>query len=382
MRFIFQRVTGNWKTLALVAGLLLAPGSGRADLPPGNWAVSGNIVDYGMAAHGPIFTNTLTLSGHYADGRFILDTTPVKTMDDVAESAGWDGRLLYLIQRGSPVPHVEGTPRTNGIAYLEPAVFSNYATYALAAVLLSFANSNQLADLEEKKIPLILGRIRIYPEESNTYVIGHNLTNVTEIEAICPGLRPGNTGLEPIPGFEQGFTRWKFKSRVLATNETDGSWKLAVEYDEFMGKYILPTRRQLQDRQVTAEIVFQREAQPAATYLPAITEKKLGVMDYSTRLELFQWTKGAYDWHCDYFLTNQQWNLPTNFINAEVWDIKRHFSFWNGLPQSALDWVNTGKALHALPPFGTRRVFIICVLVVISVISAVLFWLAGRRKKQ
>jgi hypothetical protein len=366
------------KVLVIIVVLLMIQCVGRADIPPGNWAFSGNILDYGMASRGPIFTNTFTITGHCSNGHFILDTTPIKTMDDVAESAGWDGNLLCLIQRGSPIPHNNGAPRTNCIGYVEPNVFSYYATYGLSAVLTSFADSNQLADLEQKKMPVILGRLRIYPEENNTYKVTHSDLNSTEIEAICPGLRPGRIGLEPIPGFEQGFTRWKFKSSLVPTN---GTWILSAQYDEPLAKLIKPTTKQLQDRAVTVEIFFQPETQAVTSFRPPITEQRLGVMDYSARKDFFPWTKGQFDWHCDYYLTNQQWDFPTAYIKAEEADMQKHFVYWNGLPQDMLDWVNTGKSTHALPPFGERRILIISGFVGFSIISAALFWFVTRRYK-
>src|ERR1044071_9225040 len=58
-----------------------------ADLPNGNWKISGEISDVAMSAsQGSVFTNTFSLAGYYHDGHFLVDLTPIKSLDDGTES--------------------------------------------------------------------------------------------------------------------------------------------------------------------------------------------------------------------------------------------------------------------------------------------------------
>jgi hypothetical protein len=369
-----SRQMGNLKTLLFIAGLLMTQCVGRSEIPSGNWAFSGTIQD-------PIgnVNKTFAVNGHYSDGGFIFDLTPITEPNGGTESMGWDGKLLCEIARWA----VDGGPRTNCAAVVEPSVFSYRASYACSPVLMALADNNQLANLEQQKTRVIINNRRIYPEENNTYKIAYAQTNSnsTEIEAICPGIQIGRSGLEPIPGFERGFTRWKFKSSIVSTNERDGSWKLSLKYDEFVAKLRKPTNKQIQTRSVTAEILFQPEDRPPSSFRPLITERQLPVDDYTSRNDLFPWTKGQYDWWCHYYFTNQQWDFPTDYINAEVSDIKLLFAKSHGLPQEILDSVNTDKSQPVPPLLGGRRMLTIGGMVGISAISAALFWFVARSGK-
>jgi hypothetical protein len=381
MRLNFISHLKNLKIFLFIAGWLMMQCIGRSEIPTGNWAFSGKIQD--SIGSGREYITTYTVAGHYSNGCFILDITPVNKLEATAESVGWDGKLLCDIQRWSPSPK-NGAPRTNAFAFVEPGVFSHYASYCCSPVLMALADSNQLLNLEQKKSPVIIGARRIYAEENNTYKIAYPRTNSnsTEIDAFCPGIQPGPSGLEPIPGFEKGFTRWKFKSSIESTNELDGSWKLTLKYSEFAARLLKPANdRQQQTRSVNAEILFQPEARQPSSFRPLIIEQQLPVQDNSKRNDLLPWTKGQFDWRCDYVFKNQQWDFPTNYINAEASNTIVVFGLSHGLPKELSAWVNTSKYQHAYPLVGRRRILIICGLVGISTISAALFWFAARSGK-
>jgi hypothetical protein len=366
---------------ALWLGLLLSS-TGMADLPKGRWSMSGEIVDLGVSGRGPIFTNTFSLGGYYDNGRFLLDLTPIRSMDDGAESVGWDGKLLCLIQRWSDSPHVDAlrtnSLRTNVLAHVEPSVFSRYATFALQSVLIAFADSNLLSSLEKGQIPVILGPMRVYPEENNTYKVRHLSSGYTEIEAFSPGLELGESGLVPVKGLEQGFTRWTHRSNFTADGATDTLQEFFVEYNRFS-----PVRGKLvQNRAVTGKIVLRSENHEASVFRPAISEKTLTVLDYSSRYELLPWTKGIVDWCCKYEFNSQNWNFDTNYINAQVAQLKANMISMNGYPKERLAKANTLAAYNAPPLLESHRVIILCVLIGFSVLSFGAFWFGSRRLKQ
>jgi len=327
-----------------------------------------------MSARGAVFTNTLTLTGHCDDGRFVLELTPGQTLDDTAESVGWDGNLLCLIQRWSAIPHNPGALRTNSLAYVEPNVFSRYASMPLQAVLIAFADSNLVSKLGQGQLPVILGWKRVYPEENNTYKVTHPAAGATEITASSPGLELGRTGLVPIGGLEQGFTRWTHRSSFTLADQPDGPGSLAIEYNRFSpvnGKLV-------QNRAVKGRITFQRENQPVAAFRPVITESSLTVMDYSCRYDIFQWTKGLSYWSCQYKLDRRGWNFDTNYIMSQVAQLKGNLAAMNGYPKALSDKANTLAVYAPVPVWGSQRIITICVLIAFSVFSAVAFWMGSR----
>jgi hypothetical protein len=355
---------------------LLLPSTGMADLPQGSWSMSGEIVDVGVSRRGPIFTNTFSLAGHYDNGRFLLGLTPIKTLDDTAESVGWDGKLLCLIQRWSDIPHTN-LLRTNSLAHVEPSVFSRFATPALQSVLTAFADSNLLSSLENGQIKVILGDRRVYPEENNIYRVRHLSSGYTEIEAFSPGLELGKEGLVPVKGLEEGFTRWTHRSIFTADSATNGLRELLVEYNRFSpinGKLV-------QNRAVTGRISLRSENQEVSVFRPAITEKSLTVLDYSSRNELLPWTKGAVDWCCQYKFNSRNWDFDTNFINAQVAQVKTNMILTGGYPKDLLAKANTLSAYQAPSIAESHRVITLCVLIGFTVLSAGVFWFGLRRLK-
>jgi hypothetical protein len=244
-------------------------------------------------------------------------------------------------------------------------------------VLIAFADSNLLSSLEDGKTPVILGVQRVYPEENNTYKVRHLSSGYVEIEAFSPGLELGNTGLVPVPGFEQGFTRWTHRSNFAVTSGTNAGEELSVEYSRFApisGKLV-------QNRAVTGKISFHSENQKMLGFRPAIVEKSINVFDYSMRYELLPWTKGIADWYVLYKFNNQSWDFDTNYINAQVAQVETNMIYANGYPKELLAKANTLSVYQALPKWVSHRVIILCVLIGFSVLSAGMFWFGSRRLK-
>jgi hypothetical protein len=354
---------------------LLLSSNAMADSSTNRWSISGQITDIGMAGKNPIFTNTFSLTGHYDDGQFLLDLVPIKSIVDVAESVGWDGKVLRLIARWSDIPN-ETSSRTNSIAYIEPTVFSRYSSYSLQSILVAFADSNSISNLEKGLTPVILGPMRTYPEEYNTYQVKHQTSGYTEIEATSPGLELGLSGLVPIKGFEQGFTRWTHRSNFAdVIGLTNGIREFFVEYN----RYSPVNKKLIQIRAVTGKFVLQQENQDDVVFRPKITEQKLTVKDYSSRFELDSWTKGAADWCCFYDLANQNWNFDTNKVRAQVSQVKENMKERGGYPKDLLAVANTVYAYKSRPAWGIHRIAIICFMVGFSIFTAGALWIGSRR---
>ena len=100
--------------------------------------------------------------------RFLIDMTPHGAEDEITERVGRDGGLIYPIQR---YPRVQNAPRTESLAAVEPTVFSRQATHALVSVMMAFAETKDLNCLTSGKDVFILGNLRRYPEENNTFAV-------------------------------------------------------------------------------------------------------------------------------------------------------------------------------------------------------------------
>jgi len=320
---------------AILLTSLLLPNLGFSGVPDGSWSITGKVIDLQTTT-----SNTLSLTGHCSNGRFVIDLVPVNTRDDITESAGWDGNDLFLIQRW---PESKGLPRTHSIGYIEPTVFSRYATPALTSVLSAFADSNELSRLESGNEIVILNSWCSYPEESNTFTVGYLPSGGIQVTARCPGLKIDKTGMLPVEGFEHGFTRWTFTSNPKGPNA------LLTEYDRFdpqQGKLV-------QTREVTSEILLEKEDAGARGFQPEITENSLTVADYSQRQTLFQFDKeGLTDQNRSYEVTNHLWNFvdnsnitATDFAKREVYLTK------HGIPKELLNIPsNTAQTESALSP--------------------------------
>ena len=189
-----MRMKENRQKLFVLLTTLLLSNLGFGGVPDGSWSISGKIIDLRISSQGLRASNTLSLTGHCSNGCFVIDLVPIKTQDEIAESAGWDGNDLFLIQRW---PKSKGLPRTKSLGFIEPTVFSCYATPALTSVLSAFADSNQLSRLKSGSEIVILNTWRDYPEESNTFTVGYLPLRGIQVTAQCPGLKIEKTGMVP-----------------------------------------------------------------------------------------------------------------------------------------------------------------------------------------
>jgi hypothetical protein len=363
---------GNLQSLSILLTGLLLPNVGFCGFPAGSWSMSGKVIDLRISSQGLQASNTLSLSGHCSNGRFLIDLVPIKTQDDIAESAGWDGSDLFLIKRQ---PDIEGL-RTNSTGFVEPTIFSRYATPALTSVLSAFADSNDLSRLESGSQVVILHIRREYPEERNTYTVEHLPLGGIHITAHCPGLKIDNiTGkMLPIEGFEHGFTRWTFTSNLKGANT------LVTEYDRFdpeQGKLV-------QIRKVIGEIVLEKEDAGPSSFQPAVPENSLTVFDYSQRQALSRFYKaGLFDQNHIYTLTNHLWNFGywSNVV-ARDFAYRKIQLVTKGIPK---DLVDIPPNYHHLSPLVEKhRAVIVCGLIAISVLFALAIWFSSHKsnKKQ
>jgi hypothetical protein len=317
-----MRLKENHQWLFILLVNLLLYNLGLGGVPDGSWSVSGKVVDMRISSTGLQASNTLSLTGHGSNGCFVIDLVPIKTQDEIAESAGWDGNDLFLIQRW---PKSKGLPRTESLGFIEPTVFSRYATPALTSVLSAFADSNELSRLKSGGEIVILNTYRSYPEESNTFTVGYLSSGGIQVTAQCPGLKFDMTGkLLPVQGFEHGFTRWTFTSNLKGTNA------LLTEYNRFD-----PDQEKLvQTRKVISEISFEGENAGASGFQPEIKENRLVVFDYSQRQTLLQfYREGLTDQNHTYYLTNHLWNFDfySNIV-ARDFQFKKMKLRTNGIP--------------------------------------------------
>lgn len=293
--------------LIALSALLVSNLPLKADLPAGKFYISGNIEALRMSGGEVRRTNNYSFAGHYADGRFLLDMTPQGAEDDIQETAGKDGELIYLIQRYRKPGENEG-PRTESVAVVEPSVFSRYASDALAAVLMAFAETNDLGRLTSGKDIFLLGNIRRYPEENNTFKAKFRPDGL-DIEATCYGgeeRRP--EGMVPIQGFENGFKRWTFESALTETESTNAV--ISVRYERFY-----PFNRNLfVEKRVTGKIIMKPENEQISLFKPDFQETSLEVHDYRYRAALFPLSKGIADQYDLYWLENHSWAVDTNKI--------------------------------------------------------------------
>ncbi|MGA9452187.1 MAG: TlpA disulfide reductase family protein [Verrucomicrobiia bacterium] len=312
--------------VAILLTSLLLSNLGFSAVPEGSWSISGKVIDMRITSAGLQASNTLSLTGHCSNGRFVIDLVPVKTQDEIAESAGWDGHDLFLIRRW---PESKGLPRTKSLGYIEPTIFSRYATPALTSVLSAFADSNELSRLESGSDIVILDTWREYPEESNTFTVGYLPSGGIQVTARSPGLKIERTGMSPVQGFEHGFTRWTFTSNLKGPNA------LVTEYDRFD-----PQQRKLvQIRKVTSEMLLEKKDAGARSFLPEIPENSLTVFDYSQRQTLFQFYKeGLTDQNRIYEVTNHSWDFinESNMVATEFAYRKVHLTK-HGIPKDLMD---------------------------------------------
>jgi hypothetical protein len=349
----------------------------KADLPEGKWHISGDVEDVRMSGGYSQRTNNLSFEGHYDSGRFLLDMVPHDSEEDIAESAGWDGNLFYMIQR-YPITLGKGLARTESLGKIEPTVISRYSTYALTSVLLALADSNTLEYLQSGKDIFILGNLRRYPEENNTFKVSQTSTNV-DIEAVCHGGEERNPAgiMIPIQGFEKGFTRWTYKSDLKMLNESNSVITSHYEcFYPFGGKLFL-------ERKVTGKFLLCSNNESISSFKPEILESKLLVDDYRYRAMLFPLSKGIVDQCWMYTLTNHSWDYDTNITYTHFKNLVLYLSGPGVTNSSLKDEPFSSIQIESKP---IRRIILLITFLVFSVsfLGVILFnsWRATQKRKE
>jgi hypothetical protein len=300
--------------------VLLQPGIGKAELPAGSWKFSGIVNDDLKGANGSVVMHqTLAVSGYYEDGSFVFDVDPQKSPQNIWESAGWDGKLLRVVQNFSDKPW-PGQPRSRWLGVVEPNVFSRHATLATTSILMAFADTDILASMRQGGELIILGERRLYPEEDNTYEINQLPSGGLEIQATCPGQKVARGGNIPIPGFDHGFKRWIYHS-IVAKSDSAGavdSFKLKTELEQFR-----PVNgRLLTEHHITGNLDFTKFEAKITSFRPEISQDAMQVLDFSGRPLLYPLNKGFVDQAYTYTLTNHIWNFDQELINHNAMDIR------------------------------------------------------------
>jgi len=217
--------------------------------------------------------------------------------------------LLYRLSRFPDRPG-KGQPRDRALGFVEPSVFSRYATAASTPVILSFASAEALERLKQGKEMVILAKERKYPEEDNSYNVLH-LGGVISITARAPGLEVGEKSDMPVQGFENGFTRWTFESTEKMNPA--GEVEIRSTYTRFM-----PVKgRLVKIREVTSELTLKPSAKTTAPELPEIVEPELTVLDYSGRMRLFPQNRGIVDQSVNYKLKNRKWDIDRSWVESK-----------------------------------------------------------------
>ncbi len=360
--------------LLLWGVVLLQPCVGKAELPAGPWKFSGTVSDDLKDANGSVLMHqTLAVSGYYEDGSFVVDVDPKKSQQNVWESAGWDGKLLRVVQNFPDKPG-PGQPRDRWLGTVEPNVFSRHATLATTSILMAFADTNILASMSQGGELIILGELRLYPEENNTYEINQLPSGGLEIRATCPGQIVARGGNIPIPGFDHGFTRWIYHSIVDKPDSPKpiDSFKLKTEFEQFR-----PVNGHLlTEHHITANLDFTKSEAKVTNFRPEITLDAIQVRDCSGRPLLFPLNKGYADQVYIYTLTNHVWDFDQERINHNARDI-RELLAKGAMPPDSLDdkvsvsldgKVSVGNATNS----GHHR---FGVLAGLGIISALFAWM-------
>ncbi len=355
--------------LLLWCVVLLQPGVGKAELPAGPWTFSGIVNDDLMGADGSVVLHqTLTVSGYFEDGSFVFDADPQKSMQNVWESAGWDGKLLRVVQNFPDKPG-PGQPRSRWLGIVEPNVFSRHATLATTSILMAFADTNILARMRQGRVLIILGERRLYPEENNTYEIKEFPSGGLEIRATCPGQKVARGGNTPIPGFEHGFTRWTYHSIVDKPDSPKpiDSFNLKTEFEQFRPA----DGRVLTEHHITGNLDFEKSEAKVTNFWPEISQDAMQVWDYSMRPLIYPLNKGAVDQACVYTLTNHMWNFSQELkelITNRAKDFKE-LVLREGIPPQSVDVED--QVSYAPANSGHRRVGVLAGL---GIISALFTW--------
>jgi len=358
--------------LLLWCVVLLQPGVGKAELPAGPWKFSGIVNDDLKGANGSVVMHqTLAVSGYFENGSFVVDVDPQKSPQNIWESAGWDGKLLRIVQNFPDKPG-PGQPRSRWLGTVEPNVFSRHATPATTSILMAFADTNILASMRQGGELIILGERRLYPEENNTYEINQLPSGGLEIRATCPGQKVARGGNIPIPGFEHGFTRWTYHSIVDKPDSPKSidSFKLKTEFEQFRPA----DGRLLTEHHIIGNLDFEKSEAKVTNFWPEISQDAMQVWDYSMRPLIYPLNKGAVDQACVYTLTNHIWNFDQELkelITNRAKDFKALVQR-EGIPPQSVD-VEDGVGVPNAPT--NSRSHRVVVLAGLGIISALFAWL-------
>jgi hypothetical protein len=364
--------------------VLLQPGVGKAELPAGSWKFSGIVNDDLSGANGSVVMHqTLTVSGYFENGSFVVDVDPQKSMQNIWESAGWDGKLLRVVQNFPDKPG-PGQPRTQWVGIVEPNVFSRHASIATTSILMAFADTNILASMRQGGELIILDELRLYPEEDNTYEINQLPSGGLEIRATCPGQKVARGGNIPITGFEHGFNRWTYHSTVDRPDSTDStnsmdSYKLKTDFEQFR-----PVGgRLLREHHIIGNLEFEKCDSKATNFRPEINLDALSVRDYSGRPVIFPQNKGVVDQFYPYTLTNHLWNFDQQKIISNAMDYKE-FVLKGGITPEGLDIIDFNTPNPSTHP-KRDRVGVLAGLGIISALFACILirnWRASRNSQS
>lgn len=275
--------------------------------------ITGQIYDIRFITIPPMcITNILSVSGVLDNGRFIVDVDPVMTKDEIAESVAWDD-ALYLIQRYPEEPG-KGLPRDRSLGYIEPTIFSRYATPPSQALLMALADAHAAAALTNPATPVVLSDIRTYPEEESRYTLNYSAFGHWSAEAICPGfaVQKDSTRTPLADVYKDGFLRWRFRSEVASRSAN--AMVIHLIYERFLPKHQQqrPVHRDdtIKTALVVGELRLDSAPIPPTQFRPPIKEASLTVLDFRGRKDFVQAT-GNYnrDYCIEHVLTNRLWDI-------------------------------------------------------------------------
>jgi len=311
--------------LALVFALFQSDAATNSNLPAkpeinslessnGTYRLSGRIISYfRFTTSGiPLATNVIRVEGVIIGGQFGASLFPEQTAE-TEEHIGWNGECVYVLKR-FPEWLGKNLPRKYSLAYLEPTVYSRYATgegKSLAMALADHAAAQALTNKESP--PMILTHLRMYPEEASQYSMDYVRRYEWSAKCICPGIEIDQQGRSNALAevYANGFLRWEFACRLEETNEA--GMKVSFETRAYHPKPKPYKPRHAGDLQlsgvITGSLTIVADATVSQTdILPVIQEDSLPVWDFRQR-KAFAAAHGSYD--RDYlvktFITNRQW---------------------------------------------------------------------------
>lgn len=343
----------------LFANLLAFARSSAVAVEFNSAKITGTIVCLRLNPQGAaLATNLSSFNGVYQEGKFLVDISPDATEDEIEESAGWNGQLLYLIQRW-PDARGKALPRTNSLGYKEPTIFSRYATHSTAALLMALADSSAVFALTNTSLPILLGSARLYPEEKNQRILNFTALGDWRVRTICPAFTVEKDGkLLPLDSsvYSSGFLRWTFSAHVSSVNTSDII--ITFEYERFRPK---PKAQKpssaddlIKDWQVEGTLRMEKSSVEVSNFLPAITEKSLPVWDFSSRME-YASAAGNFDrdYLFEYSVTNGSWEASEHnaIKGAAVTELGVQIIAERQRKYSSLRWVYYGLVVVIILAF-------------------------------